>query len=123
MKTFDANIILAKNELYSKQPWIVLFDLEVDSDTTEYLAAYPEDVTWNGNTYTACPAAIEAITETDSGRLDGLNIHIANVDRLISGYVENNTVGMQLHIPGHVHRRVYVPGPPPKHQPVAGQSQ
>jgi phage-related protein len=90
VKTLNASLVLEKNKLYSKAPWIHLFAIVIDSDTTIYRAAYPEDVTWNGQTYTATPIWIDPEKQTSSGRLADLTVHIANVDQTISAYVENN---------------------------------
>jgi len=86
MKTLTAALILEKNKLTSKVPWVTLF--EIDLDGTDYLrlAAYPENIlfpnTTDGDTYTAFPAIVESITETAQGTLDTLRVHVANVDRV-----------------------------------------
>jgi len=92
MKTLNASLILQKNQLYTDQPWITLFEIDLDSATTWRFAAYPENVTWNGYEWQAFPAIIEPINEESSGRLSGLNVHVANVDRTVSAYLENENL-------------------------------
>lgn len=92
MKTLDADLIVEKNQLYSSNPWIALLSVDVDGSETWRLAAYPEDVTWNGETWTAFPIYLEQIAEAASGRLDGLNVHVANVNQVVSAYVENGNL-------------------------------
>lgn len=92
MKTIDADLIVEKNQLYSKNPWIALLLVDVDGSDYWRLAAYPEDVTWNSETWTACPIYLENISEAASGRLEGLNVHVANVNQAVSAYVENNSL-------------------------------
>jgi len=107
MKTISADLVLEKNLLYSDQPWIVLFELEVDSDSTLRLAAYPEDVTWNGSRWTRFPVYIDVMSEESGGRLEGIAVHVSNVDRMVSAYAENadllgNDVTLYIVHKGHM---------------------
>lgn len=90
MKTLDAALILEKNQLYSSSPWIMLFEIQIDDTDYWRLAAYPENVEWNSLTWVRFPAITESITESADGSLGGLTVHVSNVDRLVSAYVENN---------------------------------
>lgn len=92
MKTLNASLILEKNKLASASPWIILFEIEIDDSTTLRLAAYLEDVTFDSNTYTAFPAIVDALKEDSQGKLNTLNISVANINRTISAYVENNNM-------------------------------
>jgi hypothetical protein len=91
MRTIDADLLLAKNLLYSEQPWVWLFAIEIDDTDTLYLAAYPEDIRWNGRLWQAFPAYVDTISE-EVNRRGSVNVHVANVNREISAYVENNTL-------------------------------
>jgi lambda family phage minor tail protein L len=96
MKTLTAALILEKNKTSSDDPWIILFEMDLDNTDTLRLAAYPEDVffpnTTSGNTYTAFPAITEPIKENAQGKLNTLNVHVANIDRTMIAYVENNNL-------------------------------
>jgi phage-related protein len=90
MKTLSADLIIAKNQLYSDEPWIMLFELELDDNEYLRLAAYPDRIIWDDKDWTPFPCVVEGITEESSGRRDTVQVHVANVDRMISAYVENN---------------------------------
>jgi phage-related protein len=92
VKTLTAALITEKNKLTSGSPWITLLLVEVDSTTTLYYAIYPHDVTFASQTYTAFNATVEAVSETAQGKLDTLRVHVANVTRVISAYVESNNM-------------------------------
>ena len=92
MKTLDADLIVEKNQLYSTNPWIALLEVDVDGSDTWHLAAYPEDVSWNSETWTAFPVYIESFSEAASGRLEGLKLNVANVLQTVSAYVENGSL-------------------------------
>lgn len=90
MKSLDADLILAKNRRYSADPWINLLIVELDDSSTVRWAIYPDDVTFDSQTYTALPAAIEAQRETNQGRVEGLVVHVSNAFRQVSAYLENS---------------------------------
>jgi len=89
MRSIDPRLIVQKNKLYSTQPWIMLFELDFDDGTYLRLAAYPDDVTWNGHVWTGFPLWVDASTEDSSGALSELQVHVANQDRTVSAYLEN----------------------------------
>ena len=92
MKTLAADLIIEKNQLYSDNPWIALLEVDVDGTDPWRLAAYPEEISWNSETWTAFPIYLEKIREAAAGRLDGLNVHVANVERTVSAYVETGSI-------------------------------
>ena len=92
MKTLTAALILSKNKLTNKAPWITLFEMDLDGTDYLRLAAYPEDVTFDGDIYTAFPAIVDTMKENAQGKLDSVNVHVANIDRTIIAYVENNNL-------------------------------
>jgi len=99
MKTLNPQLILEKNKLYADQPWIVLLAIEVDDDTTWRLALFPEDVSWNNQTWEAFPAIIEPVSESIDRPLADLRISVSNVTRVVSAYVENtNLLGRTVNI-------------------------
>ena len=90
MKALDSTLILAKNRLYSTDAYVRLLLLDLDGSTTIRWAIYPEDVTYDGDLYTALPAYVEALTETNQGRIEGLRISVSNATRQVSAYLENS---------------------------------
>lgn len=89
MKTLSASLIVEKNKLASGNPWILLLRVTLDDATVLRLAAYPEDVVFATETYNAFPMTIEPIGESGDGNIGSLRVNVANVNRLISSYVEN----------------------------------
>jgi phage-related protein len=90
LKTLTAALIIEKNKLANTSPWITLLRVTLADATILKLAAYPSDVTFNSETYTACPCVIEPIGEVASGNIGTLRVAVANVNRLISSYLETN---------------------------------
>lgn len=90
MKTLTAALIVEKNKLANTVPWITLLRVTLDDATVLKLAAYPEDVTFDSETYTAFACVIDSISEVSSGNIGTLRVSVANVDRTISAYVEDN---------------------------------
>ena len=88
-RDLHADMIVEKNRLYSDQPLIHLLILELDDTTTWRFAVYPEDVEFDGETYTAIPAVVDSVEE-DPSRLGGMRIHVANADRVVSAALENH---------------------------------
>lgn len=90
MKALTASLILEKNKLYNTVPWITLLVVTLDDETTLKYAAYPEDVTFNSETYTALSCVVDTISENATGNIGSLRVAVANVDRAISAYLEDN---------------------------------
>lgn len=107
MKTLTAALIIEKNKLANTLPWIILLRVTLDDATILKYAAYPEDVTYNSEVYTALPMTVESIKENAQGRLEGVRVSVANVNRAISAYLENenllgNTVTLLIIHAGHL---------------------
>ena len=92
MKTLPAELILKKNALNVKGPWIWLFELAVDDSTTWRISSYTENITWNSLPWIGTACGIEVITDDLSGRFDTVSLTIANVNQEVSAYVEADTI-------------------------------
>jgi phage-related protein len=92
MKTMNADLIIAKNQLYSEEPWITLLEIEIETGSYLRLAAYPERIIWNNKEFIPFPCVVESVSEESSGRRDTVQVSVANIDRMVSAYVENNTI-------------------------------
>lgn len=53
------------------------------------LAEYDQDVTYAGDVYTRFPITHENISENTQGEVDQVSVTLANVSRIIQGYLEN----------------------------------
>lgn len=68
--------------------WLV--DLIVVTGTTLYLAANSDDVSFDGHTYTGDAIEIGALRFNAGGRLEQVDIGLANVDRVLTDHIESN---------------------------------
>lgn len=59
-----------------------------DSDVTYRFARNTEDVTWDGETWTAFPMEIEGVRKTSEGKFDDISARLSNADGVLSFYVE-----------------------------------
>jgi lambda family phage minor tail protein L len=57
-------------------------------ETNLYLAEYDTDITYDGITYTRFPIKHDEIGENSQGEIDNFKVSVANVNRLIQGYLE-----------------------------------
>jgi len=53
MKTLPENLIAEKNLMHSPDPWLILLEITLTDLTVFRLVKNTEDITYNGNTWTA----------------------------------------------------------------------
>lgn len=88
MRTLPADLILSKNLLEDGNPWLLLLDIELDDSTTIYLVRNTEDITFDGQVYTAFPFEIEASVQRSKGEIPTIQLRVSNVTRTIQAYLE-----------------------------------
>ena len=88
MRTLPANLITEKNKLEGDNPWLILLDIYVDVSTTLYLVRNTEDITFDGQVYTAFPFEIEASVQKSKGELPTIGLKVSNVTRAIQAQLE-----------------------------------
>ncbi|MDQ6989192.1 MAG: hypothetical protein Q9M19_04855 [Mariprofundaceae bacterium] len=76
-------------------PWIYLVEQHLDATTVVRVAQYPEDVVFDGQTYTAFAFRVEAIEQTAEGRISDTRLVFASPNGLFQDYIEqyNGLVG------------------------------
>ena len=84
--TLPDALIAAKNLLADIAAWIVLAKLDLDN--TLRLADNTEDITWDGETWTAFPFKIEVIGETSKGEVPQVTVRVSNVSQVLQAQVE-----------------------------------
>lgn len=89
MKTLSANLILEKNKVGAKSAWLILVDIEVTVGTTLRYVANNENVTFDGNLYTALPLMIDSTKETSKGEIPSVNLSVSNITRVLRTYLES----------------------------------
>lgn len=67
---------------------IYLYELEYESGKWLYLCDYKEDITFAGTTYTAFPITHDKWGESRENKVEEIRISVANVNRVISSYIE-----------------------------------
>jgi hypothetical protein len=84
--SLSANLTAKKNDL-SSGTWVWLLDMDRDSSNTSYYALYPEDVTFNGQTYTARAGSFEPPETDNSGSIRPMNIVLADPQDTDTAYI------------------------------------
>lgn len=88
-KNLPAAIILQKNRLHSDEVWLFLLDIALPDNTTLYFVRNNEDITFNGQLYTALPFDLEPTRETSRGELPTITLRISNITRFVQAYLED----------------------------------
>jgi lambda family phage minor tail protein L len=90
MKSLSNNLIDEKNKLENLSPWITLYEVELNDSETIYLAEYPENITFDSNTYISFPIKHSDFNENSRGTIARMQVTVANADRQIQAYLEAN---------------------------------
>lgn len=79
---------LAKNQLVSTAPWIVLLALTLPDASVIRLAKNTEDVTFNGHLYTAFAFDLGDAKSGGDAKIQGVTVKVANPGRALQPYLE-----------------------------------
>lgn len=90
MKDLHVNLIPEKNRLSGTGAWLTLIELSVTDALTLYLTPNPAPVTFASQTYMPFPVQIDSSKQDASGGLSVLSVHLGNVTRELSAYLEAN---------------------------------
>lgn len=94
MNNLSAAAKLLKNKLASDGAYIALLEIAIyGTGIVVRLARNTDDITWAGQTWTAFPFDLADLTETSDGEIPEVTLQVANVDRIIQGYVEQASGG------------------------------
>jgi len=88
--TLSSAIAQAKNMLSDPGAWLVL--LEIDTPALEdplRLVRNTEDITWDGETWTAFPFDLDESKQDADGSIQTLAIRVSNVQRQVEKYVND----------------------------------
>jgi lambda family phage minor tail protein L len=88
-RILPADFVSEKNKQESAG-MINLYEIEYQTDTWLYLAQWDTNIVFDGKTYIGVETSVshDKTGENREGSVEQVNISIANVDRLIGGYVE-----------------------------------
>ncbi len=94
MLTLPTAILQTKNALYTPSAWLVLLDIILSDDYKFYFVANNENITFDGQEYTAFPFELDESEQSTSGNIPTLKLRVANVTQVIMGYIEELEGGM-----------------------------
>lgn len=87
MKSLPLALKQAKNQLGGDSPWLVTLDIDLDG-TFYYLVNNNEDITYNGQVYTAVPFDVAPPKESSKGEIPTVTLNVSNVTRTLQYYME-----------------------------------
>lgn len=89
--SLPASLLSAKNAIHSPEAWLLLAEIEFSAlspPVTLHLARNNEDVLWRGETWQAFAFELDDMEESSEGKVPSLALRVANVNRMVQGYVE-----------------------------------
>lgn len=87
-RTFSAALVASKNSLETTQPWAFLVQLDIAGAGPFRVAGYSQDITFQGNVFTAFPIKVNSLEENSSGQIRRMQVSTANVDQQIVALLE-----------------------------------
>ena len=96
MRSLSSNLIAKKNELNSSDPWLVLLEITLNDDdgTVFRLVRNNEDVTFEGEVFTAFSFEVEPFEYSSEGNIPTLTVRVTNISRLLQPYMETLNGGV-----------------------------
>jgi lambda family phage minor tail protein L len=88
VKTLPSNLLLVKNDLGQTAPWILLLAVTFPDSSVIYLCNNTEDVTFQGQVYSAIPFDIDVLAQDNQGKIPNVQLRISNVTRAMQAYLE-----------------------------------
>lgn len=79
---------LAKNQLVGTAPWLLLLSVTLPDTTVVRLVRNTDDVTYQGQVYTAFAFELSEVRSGGDGRIQGVNLRVANPGRALDPYLE-----------------------------------
>lgn len=97
MKTLPANLIAEKNLMHSPEPWLILLEITLTDvgPTVFRLVKNTEDITYDGNTYTAFPFKLSIVESNSKGQIPQVTLKVCNITRLLTPYLESLDGGLE----------------------------
>ena len=93
-KTLPSSLIIEKNKLSQKSPWLILLEVVLvnpsnpEATETYRLVRNFEDITYNSDTYTAFAFDMEPTKYTSKGEIPIVSLRVSNVSQLLQAKVE-----------------------------------
>ena len=89
MKSLPVNVILEKNKIASNSAWLVLLEIKLNntSNTTFRLVRNTEDITYDGEVYTAFPFELDTSSTDSDGSLPSIDLKVSNITHVLQPYL------------------------------------
>lgn len=99
-KNLPIAIIAEKNKLNMDEPWLAFLHLSGDGFTDLYFVNNTDDVTWQGQLYTAFPFKLGVQKYSNTGKIPSLDLQVSNVRRVLQPHIDalDGLMGMQVTI-------------------------
>lgn len=94
----SAAAILEKNKLAGDSCWPLLVEITIPSAPVLRLCNNNDDLTWDGETWTAFPFELDEIQDTAGGELPQVVLRVSNVTQELQSYLEDNDGGVDVPI-------------------------
>lgn len=89
LTNLGAGIIAEKNKVASPNPFLLLCDVVLDASHKYYLACNNENVTWNGQLYTAAPFELDAQETGTSGKIPNVRLKLYDQSGVIEAVIDD----------------------------------
>jgi lambda family phage minor tail protein L len=100
MKSLPSELLDEKNKLATPNAWLLFMDVVLpDEDATEFhLVNNTEDLTFQGQLYTAINFDIDPDQQSSKGEIPTLSLRVSNVTRILQAYLEelNGALGANV---------------------------
>ncbi|PWM78780.1 MAG: hypothetical protein DBY32_04720 [Phascolarctobacterium sp.] len=91
--------VIAKNELASDTPFIILLEIQLAGDDESiYICRNNEDVVWNGQLWQAFPFDLGEVKEDGTGSLPSIDLSVDNTGRALDYYLNQGGGGVNSRI-------------------------
>jgi len=98
--TLPSALLLEKNKLIATLPWVLLLEITLPNATVLRFAQNTENVTYNGQPWTAFAFKLGEQGQSGDGKIQSLSIQVANTARALTPYLEaqSGLVGSQVRL-------------------------
>lgn len=90
--SINSALVVEKNTLHNLDPWLWLFEIQIDDTEALRVAGYDQEVTYGGETYSPFPVSVGSQTRDRQGTLQEAEVTVANIGAVVSGYLEDGNL-------------------------------
>jgi lambda family phage minor tail protein L len=94
MKRLPANIILEKNKLAQNSAWLILLDIDIETEDTIYLVRNNESITFDGVSYEPFAFELDSAKQDSKGKIPSVSLSVSNVTRMFARILDTHSGGV-----------------------------